>query len=659
MKSVMVTGVTGFLGSHFLINFIGRSIDHAYVLIRGADHGERLNKLRVALHAAAGSYITPVHLDELEKRVTIVPGDISSPGLGVDAADQRRLMEAGISDFWHFAASLNFEEYRREHIQSANMDGALNAINFTKSLGVPSFVYISTAYTCGATNGPIPEEFHTPDRAFSNFYEESKCSAEHIVREQCSKGDIALTVLRPSVVIGNSQTKRPGGSDTGLYGFIREISRLKTALAGNEERVRIFGMPNGEVNFIPVDVLMDDVRKIMDAGGIGRGEIYHLAYDTNPKTGRAIEILCEEFDFSNLALVEQAETEVSPLEQLLAKKTVFYSNYINAHKLFARKLGNSHEMTEDDFRGFVIEGIKAVQNKGLTTLLRRQQLATTDGAYLNVYSAGPTDGPAVLVANAVGMPVECLVPLMEDLAKTHHVMTWESRTLPSGYSNGAELAVDLNRHVQDALEVVDYLAKRPFTVVGWCTGARLALRLAKQATDRVVSVALLNGGYDIGLPRTVFEKNMWEFMPVIAADKRYASIYQQSIFNTKRDSEVSNEERSAREMTSSTLMATASPQFLHLASLPFRSADNLFLYARLVSAFVKEPPEADEFDIRVPVLVMTGDEDTTTNPYASEVVSQRISGARFVNMEGADHFGLSGHAGYRAEVCSFVKNSHQ
>ena len=53
----------------------------------------------------------------------------------------------------------------------------------------------------------------------NNLYEDSKLKAEYAACKAASRDDIRLTLLRPTVVVGNSVTKSSGGSASGLYGL--------------------------------------------------------------------------------------------------------------------------------------------------------------------------------------------------------------------------------------------------------------------------------------------------------------------------------------------------------------------------------------------------------------------------------------------------------
>ncbi|MDE2402028.1 MAG: SDR family oxidoreductase [Burkholderiales bacterium] len=357
MSTIFLTGSTGFLGSHFLIGFVGTQFERAYVLIRGETEQIRRDKLVSALQLAAVSYSVKPDIEALLQRVTIVQGDISKPRFGVSDSDLLELQQAHLAQFWHFAASLNFEEHRRDHIKSTNIDGALYAVQFCQAAHIEHFIYISTAYTSGRGNGPVPESLHSPDRSFCNYYEESKCQAEHTVMETCHAIKLPVTIFRPSMVIGNSQTKNPGGSDTALYGFLRELRRLKRAVTGVNEPVRLFCMPQGQVNFIPIDLLMSDIRLVLNTGLVD-GDIHHLTSDQCPQIKSALSMICEQLGLTNITLMQRDDSPLSLVETVLEQHLSLYANYINAHKLFARKIAQSHTVTDEEFVAYVTEGIK-------------------------------------------------------------------------------------------------------------------------------------------------------------------------------------------------------------------------------------------------------------------------------------------------------------
>ena len=106
----------------------------------------------------------------------------------------------------HSAANISFSENERTSIWKANVEGTLQMLALSANLSdVASFNYVSTAYVAGKRVGLIRED---DDRLpeFNNSYEESKRTAEGLVREHCSAYGLPFRIFRPSIIIGDSRT---------------------------------------------------------------------------------------------------------------------------------------------------------------------------------------------------------------------------------------------------------------------------------------------------------------------------------------------------------------------------------------------------------------------------------------------------------------------
>jgi nucleoside-diphosphate-sugar epimerase/pimeloyl-ACP methyl ester carboxylesterase len=655
MTTAFVTGTTGFLGSHFLIGLAGNHYEHAYVLVRGDSERDRRLKLLGALRKAGQSYSAMPDLDALMAHITIVPGDPALPSFGLDDEGLAQLRQAHIEHFWHFAATQSVEHYRKDPARSAQVDHPAHAAEFCRRSGIGHFVHVSTAYTCGARDGAILEMLHPQDGPFSNRYEKNKCRAEHALTQLCRSSGLRLTILRPSVVIGNSQTRRPGGADSGLYGFIREVRNLRKALITTNEKIRVFGNPDGEINFIPVDRLMEDIAELLD-DGLRDGDIVHLTSDHNPLTGRVFDLICGQLGLGEVSMVPAAagQRASSPLEHLLARKTELYLTYLQGHRHFSRHLSASHRLFDADLLGYIVEGIRAADRKDIDSTFDRLTVLASDGVALNVYRAGDRARPAVLICNDLGMPAEFVRPLAAQLARRWHVITWESRTLPGMARSRVDADVSLARQAADGLEVLDRLKVPRAALIGWCGGARVALRIHNGARRRIAGLALLNGSYGREYaPKTSFERTMAAIMPRIASDNHYARLFHRSIFTPDPEGEAPRTCAATEQ-----LLASTAPEFLHLTSVPFHSANHLQRYARLVHALLRESISPSELDITVPTLVMTGDRDQTAHPEGSRALADDIVRSHFACVDGADHFALYRHEGFQSQVDAFVSALH-
>lgn len=363
-NSILVTGTTGFLGSHFLLWLSQHRASRVHALVRGRGREEREAKLANALEAAAGGYRPEPDWEKVAVDTRVVGGDIEEPLCAVSELDRAALRDAQPHEFWHFAASLNFEEKRRELIRSQNIGGPRHAIELAVAVGIERFVYVSTAYTAGADDGRFEEVLHPLDGRFSNVYEESKCEAEHLVTRLCREHGLALTILRPSIVIGSSLTFRPAGTAAGLYGFIRELHRLRRRLACAPGEVRIDATPAAPLNFIPIDAVMRDIMSVIDAD-FRTAPILHLSASGGISVAHLVASIAGQLGIEGLRVDPAMQPPRSPLEELLSRRIDFYASYLRSQKQFVRSLDSRWAVSDDAFLRYVAEGVHALSAKRL------------------------------------------------------------------------------------------------------------------------------------------------------------------------------------------------------------------------------------------------------------------------------------------------------
>ena len=87
------------------------------------------------------------------------------------------------------------------------MESLREILSFVSCSNAPWFHFISTAYAAGTDAEECPEK-PVKSATFTNVYEESKAQAEKIITEWCLVHRIPHTILRPSIVYGDSVTGR-------------------------------------------------------------------------------------------------------------------------------------------------------------------------------------------------------------------------------------------------------------------------------------------------------------------------------------------------------------------------------------------------------------------------------------------------------------------
>jgi nucleoside-diphosphate-sugar epimerase len=112
-----------------------------------------------------------------------------------------------IGEIVHCASSTSFAERKRAGLEAVNLGGLAHVLDLAGRTGCRRFHLISTAYVAGVASGLCPEELVRPP-AFFNVYEETKCRAEWLAAERCAAAGIRLTIHRPSIVYGHSETGR-------------------------------------------------------------------------------------------------------------------------------------------------------------------------------------------------------------------------------------------------------------------------------------------------------------------------------------------------------------------------------------------------------------------------------------------------------------------
>ncbi len=205
--NAFVTGATGFLGSHFIAGAAGPT-GGLWALVRGANAAVAQQRLTQRLGPSAPP-------------VEVVLGDIEREAGGLSEADLGSLADAGIGDFWHFAATLAYEARATARmILRRNVEGTQRVLLLAHRVGARRFIYVSTAFVAGKRTGAIPEELHEiTEHGFNNVYEESKCRAEHEVMRLGREFGMDVRILRPPIVVGPTSDFSSGGSDSGFYGF--------------------------------------------------------------------------------------------------------------------------------------------------------------------------------------------------------------------------------------------------------------------------------------------------------------------------------------------------------------------------------------------------------------------------------------------------------
>ncbi len=216
---VLLTGATGFLGRYLLRDLLlaGHRVT---ALARDGDRTPA--QQRIAAIVACWEQ----NLGQALPRPTVLTGELAPDGSGLGLTE-RAWLQRHCSAVVHAAASVAFHATPDGEPHRTNVDGTRALLRVCQDLGLHEWHYLSTAFVCGRRLGPIHEDDLDDAVPFHNPYEQTKCLAEQMLR-RCA--DLHLTVYRPSLIVGDSQTGYTS-SYTGFYRFLELATRLAAAIS--------------------------------------------------------------------------------------------------------------------------------------------------------------------------------------------------------------------------------------------------------------------------------------------------------------------------------------------------------------------------------------------------------------------------------------------
>jgi thioester reductase-like protein len=208
---------------------------------------------------------------------SVLSGDITEPDLGMSRVDlERARAEANV--LFSLAAVYDLAVPRELGLR-VNLAGTRNVNQFARSLPrLRHYHHVSTCYVAGKRTGVIFENELRHEAGFRNYYEETKYLSEIAVEEL--KAELPITIHRPAVVCGDSQTGETVKYD-GIYYLIRYI--LKSPSLGTACNI---GNSAVTLNLVPVDFVVAAMAALArDRQAIGK--TVQLA-DPNPLTTRQL-----------------------------------------------------------------------------------------------------------------------------------------------------------------------------------------------------------------------------------------------------------------------------------------------------------------------------------------------------------------------------------
>ena len=298
-------------------------------LLARADRSVRL--LVQDQHVAEARAFRDQLTEDEQKRLTVLSGDVASMHLGLSTGELRELSK-GLTQVWHLAEWSYLGAEARE-MTRVNVEGTKAVLDLAAdSRKLERVNHFSSVFVSGDRVGVVAEDELASGQSFRNAYEESKFEAEILVRR--AMGQLPCTVLRPSIVVGDSRT----GEIDKFEGPYAIAMLLVTSPL--QVPVPLPGDGVAPLNVVPLDYVVAAALQIgQDPRAIGR--TFHLV-DPSPSSSRRVyELIAQRAGkkLPRLSLgykITDALLKIPGLERLTREQRMAIA-YVNHLSFFASR----------------------------------------------------------------------------------------------------------------------------------------------------------------------------------------------------------------------------------------------------------------------------------------------------------------------------------
>ena len=268
---------------------------------------------------------------------------------------------------------------------------------------------------------------------------------------------------------------------------------------------------------------------------------------------------------------------------------------------------------------------------------RYHMIKTDDGVTLEAQTTG--EGPAVLLANGIGVIKPGLNPLVGELRKKYRVICWDYRGCGNSRIKQYPADFSMARHASDALQVLHGVGAKRAAVFGWSMGVPVGLEMIRQEPDAVAGLGAL-----FGSPKYPFRSGFFKF-PVsnlIELNFKFAKrfhLHTQALLTLGSVVPVV----AWKICTGIGFVGKSANKDLFTSEVRMCWADDSKAYFQTMSELLDHDARDVLPGITCPVLVVAGTKDWVTHPRAAKEMANLAQNSRLVIIKGASHFGVIEH----------------
>lgn len=218
------------------------------------------------------------------ERVELLEGDAAALDFGLSGEEIRRL---GKEIRWvHHCAAITYQGVPKKEAERMNIGAARELVEFAElAENLERVVFWSTASLGG--NGETVFEDQAPSsrkRSGVSSIDRSRLRADALLHE--ALGQIPLTILRPSIIVGDSETGEIDRLD-GPYLLAQLVLN-----SPQELRLPMPGRGDTPLNMVPIDYVVEAGCAIAKDPR-SRGRVFHLVDPDPPTARRVFELIAD------------------------------------------------------------------------------------------------------------------------------------------------------------------------------------------------------------------------------------------------------------------------------------------------------------------------------------------------------------------------------